>query len=364
MFKILGSLMGLRVKRLDHVYPIMATLGQPVWSQCTTFFCSQKRSRFVEGFDSLSYLVTRMATRMFVRSLRSKLLPMFTPAVTLNSHATSFGVARSLRCKLLPMFTPASTLHYLATIFGYEDGKENENIKYITVEPNCEDYMNDLLNGGLYRLWEDRLVLRLNPFPGIKHLHVAGGTSDIAFRILETIIEDRGEDDLSKETQIYVCDNNPSMLNFGKKRAQQRGLGDLESLVWIEGDAERLPFEDNSMHGYAIAFDMRNAKHTEKVLAEAYRVLKKGGGRFLCLELCQDCPRAFKQVYDFYSMSDIPALGKMVAGDRDPFEYLVDGVLRFPPKEVFESMIEDAGFQATGYEFLVGGVTIHYGMKL
>ncbi|KAK1420871.1 hypothetical protein QVD17_22796 [Tagetes erecta] len=232
-----------------------------------------------------------------------------------------------------------------------------------TLASKYEAYMNHLINGGLYKLWEDSLLSNLSPFPGMKHLDVAGGTGDIAFRVLETIIKVKGQDVFNKETQVYVCDNNPSMLNVAKKQAEQRGLGDLESLVWVEGDAEKLPFEDNSMDSYTIAFGMRNATHFEKLLAEAYRVLKKGG-KFACLELCFDDIQVFKEVYDCYSMSSIPALGKLVAGDRDPFEYLAESVLRFPPEEVFASMVKDAGFQKIGYEFLVGGVTIHYGMKV
>ncbi|CAN1168338.1 2-methoxy-6-polyprenyl-1,4-benzoquinol methylase, mitochondrial [Linum perenne] len=116
--------------------------------------------------------------------------------------------------------------------------------------------MNDLMSGGLHRLWKERLVSKLNPFPGMKHLDVAGGTGDVAFRILEA------------ETEIYVCDINANMLNVGKKRAIER---EMKSLVWVEGDAEALNFPDNSMDGYTIAFGIRNVTHIEKALAEAHR---------------------------------------------------------------------------------------------
>ncbi|KAM0014418.1 putative 2-methoxy-6-polyprenyl-1,4-benzoquinol methylase [Helianthus debilis subsp. tardiflorus] len=157
------------------------------------------------------------------------------------------------------------------------------------------------------------VVSKLNLFPGMKHLDVAGGTDcDVAFRILETINsvnrrsrEGTIEDDLQEETHIYVCDINPKMLNVGKKRAQERGLGDLGSLVWVEGDAEKLTFKDDSMDGYTIAFGIRNVTHIEKVLAEAYRVLKKRG-RFLCLELSHVDTPVCKQLYDYYTFSVIP----------------------------------------------------------
>ncbi|THG16722.1 hypothetical protein TEA_021791 [Camellia sinensis var. sinensis] len=171
------------------------------------------------------------------------------------------------------------------------------------------DIMNDLMSAGLHRLWKDRLVSKLNPFPGMKHLDVAGGT----------------------------------------------GFGNHRSLIWVEGAAEALRFEDNSMDGYTIAFGIRNVTHIEKVLAEAYRVLKSEG-RFLCLKLSHVEVPGFKQLYDYYSFSVIPALGEVVAGDRESYQYLVESIRRFPPQEKFASMIADAGFQKVEYENLVGGV--------
>lgn len=144
------------------------------------------------------------------------------------------------------------------------------------------DLMNDLMSAGLHRLWKDRLVSKLHPFAGMKHLDVAGGTGDVAFRILETInsinrrvMLESLEDDLQQETQIYICDINPNMLNVGKKRALQRGFGEDKSLIWVEGDAEALSFQDGSMDGYTIAFGIRNVTHIEKALSEAYRSVVK-----------------------------------------------------------------------------------------
>ncbi|XVF69966.1 hypothetical protein PTKIN_Ptkin11bG0123200 [Pterospermum kingtungense] len=233
------------------------------------------------------------------------------------------------------------------------------------------DLMNDFMSAGLHRLWKDRLVSELSPFPGMKHLDVAGGTGDVAFRILESIksirrrtLQDPLNDGLQEETQIFVCDINPNMLNVGKKRALERGLGEDKSLTWVQGDAEALCFEDNSMDGYTIAFGIRNVTHIEKVLAEAYRVLKRGG-RFLCLELSHAEIPVFKELYDFYSFSVIPPLGELVAGDRESYQYLVESIRRFPPQEKFASMIADAGFQKVEYENLVGGVVaIHSGIKI
>lgn len=284
-------------------------------------------------------------------------------------------VSRKLGSKFLPMLSSTSPLHSHATSFGFKHVREEEKSQLVgnvfsSVASNY-DLMNDLMSGGLHRLWKDRLVSMLNPFPGMKHLDVAGGTGDVAFRILDGISsikrranQDPINDHLQEETQIHVCDINPNMLSVGRKRAIERGLGEDKSLIWVEGDAEALSFEDNTMDGYTIAFGIRNVTHIEKVLAEAYRVLKHGG-RFLCLELSHVEVPVFKELYDYYSFSVIPAVGELVAGDRDSYQYLVESIRRFPPQEKFASMIADAGFQKVEYENLVGGVVaIHSGLKI
>ncbi|XVF69965.1 hypothetical protein PTKIN_Ptkin11bG0123200 [Pterospermum kingtungense] len=284
-------------------------------------------------------------------------------------------VTKNLRSRISPMLYSASLLHSHATSFGFKEVREEEKSQMVgkvfsNVASNY-DLMNDFMSAGLHRLWKDRLVSELSPFPGMKHLDVAGGTGDVAFRILESIksirrrtLQDPLNDGLQEETQIFVCDINPNMLNVGKKRALERGLGEDKSLTWVQGDAEALCFEDNSMDGYTIAFGIRNVTHIEKVLAEAYRVLKRGG-RFLCLELSHAEIPVFKELYDFYSFSVIPPLGELVAGDRESYQYLVESIRRFPPQEKFASMIADAGFQKVEYENLVGGVVaIHSGIKI
>ncbi|WOG83971.1 hypothetical protein DCAR_0103150 [Daucus carota subsp. sativus] len=284
-------------------------------------------------------------------------------------------VARNFRSKLLPSLTPAYMLHSHATSFGYKEIPEEEKSKMVgnvfTSVSSNYDLMNDLMSAGLHRLWKERLVSKLNPFPGMKHLDMAGGTGDVAFRILESVnsvrhkaLRDMLEDNFQEKTQIYVCDINPHMLNVGKMRAQEGGLGEDGSLVWVEGDAEALNFEDDSIDGYTIAFGIRNVTHIEKVLSEAYRVLKKGG-RFLCLELSHVENPAFKQFYDYYSFSVIPTIGELVAGDRDSYQYLVESIRKFPSQEKFASLISEAGFQMVEYENLVGGVVaIHSGLKI
>ncbi|XP_051113980.1 2-methoxy-6-polyprenyl-1,4-benzoquinol methylase, mitochondrial [Andrographis paniculata] len=287
------------------------------------------------------------------------------------------SVYRSLRRSnlLSPLRGSCSPLHSHATSFGFKEVREDEKSRMVgnvfTSVASKYDLMNDLMSGGLHRLWKDRLVSELNPFPGMKHLDVAGGTGDVAFRIMENIydVPDRAlrnvqDDSLLEETKIFVCDINPHMLKVGKKRAEERGYRKDKSLIWVEGDAEALKFDDNSMDGYTIAFGIRNVTHIEKALAEAYRVLKSGG-RFLCLELSHVDVPIFKNLYDYYSFSIIPTLGELVAGDRPSYQYLVESARRFPPQEKFSRMIADAGFQKVEYENLVGGVVaIHSGLKI
>ncbi|KAL2338173.1 hypothetical protein Fmac_012619 [Flemingia macrophylla] len=285
-------------------------------------------------------------------------------------------VTRRLGNKLFPVLSPTTRLlHSHATSFGYKRVNEEEKARMVgdvfTSVASNYDSMNDLMSVGLHRLWKDRLVSKLNPFLGMKHLDVAGGTGDVAFRILENIhrikvrgVEGAFKETLEAETRIYVCDINPNMLNVGKQRASEKGFGEDGSLVWAEGNAESLSFENDSMDGYTIAFGIRNVTHIEKVLSEAYRVLKPGG-RFLCLELSHVGIPIFKDLYDYYSFSVIPYMGELVAGDRKSYQYLVESIRRFPTQEKFASMIVDAGFQKVEFENLVGGVVaIHSGLKI
>ncbi|AQL07846.1 2-methoxy-6-polyprenyl-14-benzoquinol methylase mitochondrial [Zea mays] len=199
----------------------------------------------------------------------------------------------------------AAFLHSHATSFGYKQVREEDKSKLVgnvfSSVASSYDLMNDLMSVGLHRLWKDRLISKLNPFSGMKHLDVAGGTGDVAFRVLERVksVGHRAMQGTLTETEegthIYVCDINPNMLNVGKKRAAERGYSEEHCLSWIQGDAEALSFEDGSMDGYTIAFGIRNVTHIEKALSEAYRVLKQGG-RFLCLELSHVDVPIFKEM--------------------------------------------------------------------
>ena len=218
------------------------------------------------------------------------------------------------------------------------------------------DQMNDLMSGGLHRLWKDDFVAMLNPPRGpapFNHLDVAGGTGDIAFRILRAG---------GPNVRVTVADISPEMVGEGRKRAETDGL--LGRCNFTVGNAEALAFPDKSFDGYTIAFGIRNVTHIDRALKEAYRVLKPGG-RFLCLEFSQmDVPLADK-VYDAFSFTVIPAIGKVVTGDGAPYRYLVESIRKFPDAPTFRDMIEDAGFARASFTRLTGGVVaIHSGWKL
>ncbi|CAN0413581.1 unnamed protein product, partial [Phaeothamnion confervicola] len=174
------------------------------------------------------------------------------------------------------------------------------------------------MSGGVHRIWKNTLVDVVNPRPGEKFLDVAGGTGDIAFRLLKR----QGE-----RPDVTVCDINPAMLEVGRDRAVDRGL--LGGLTWTTGDAETLPFPDRSFDGYTIAFGLRNVTDIDKALGEAHRVLKPGG-RFFCLEFSKVTSPALGRLYDTYSERALPFFGKFVAKDADSYRYLHESIRRFP----------------------------------
>ena len=216
------------------------------------------------------------------------------------------------------------------------------------------DVMNDLMSVGLHRLWKSNLVSMLRPPKNrrFRHLDVAGGTGDVAFRVKEAG---------GPLTQVTVADINAGMLGVGRQRADKRGHADI---AFIEANAEELPFGNAEFDGYTIAFGIRNVPRIERALAEAHRVLAPGG-RFLCLEFSHVDVPGLDAVYDAYSFRVIPALGDVVAKDRDSYQYLVESIRRFPPPGAFARMIEEAGFRQVTYRRLTGGiVAIHSGWKI
>ena len=219
------------------------------------------------------------------------------------------------------------------------------------------DLMNDLMSAGMHRLWKEALVSWLAPPRSGRRpwrsIDVAGGTGDVAFRILE-----RARD----AANVTVCDINGEMLAVGRDRAQARRLG--ERVRFVQGNAEALPFEAAEFDAYTIAFGIRNVPRRELALAEAYRVLKPGG-RFLCLEFSAVDVPGLDKVYDLYSFRVIPGMARLVAGDDEPYRYLVESIRTFPNPERFAAAMRRAGFARVEYRPLSGGIaTIHAGVRL
>ena len=216
------------------------------------------------------------------------------------------------------------------------------------------DLMNDLMSGGVHRLWKQAMVDWLNPQPGQHILDVAGGTGDIAFRIMERLNKRARPNGLAPG-QVTICDINPAMLEVGCDRALAQPYDSQSHLKWICGNAERLPLPDRTLDGYTIAFGIRNVTHIDKALKEAYRVLKPGG-RFLCLEFSAVQMPGLDALYDRLSFDVIPRLGDWITGDKDSYQYLVESIRQFPDQNTFKAMIEQAGFGNVQFRNLTGGV--------
>lgn len=214
------------------------------------------------------------------------------------------------------------------------------------------DLMNDLMSGGKHRLWKNRLVRDIRPKNNQKFLDVAGGTGDITFRILKK----------APLANITVFDYSQDMLDEGRKKAIDKGI--VNSVDWVHGNAESLPFENNTFDVYTISFGLRNVTKIDDALKEAFRVLKPGG-KFFCLEFSHVKEPFLSNVYDKFSYSIIPRLGQFVAKDRDSYQYLVESIRKFPDQETLLTRILAAGFDKAAYSNLSFGIcAIHKAFKL
>jgi demethylmenaquinone methyltransferase / 2-methoxy-6-polyprenyl-1,4-benzoquinol methylase len=217
------------------------------------------------------------------------------------------------------------------------------------------DIMNDVMSAGMHRVWKDAMIAALNPRKdeGYKTLDVAGGTGDIAFRIVEAS---------GRKAHTTVLDINGSMLAVGAERAEKKKLSG--NLDFVEANAESLPFEDNSFDAYTVAFGIRNVPRIDVALSEAYRVLKPGG-RFLCLEFSEVDVAGLDKIYEAWSFNAIPRIGQMVTGDGEPYSYLVESIRKFPNQPRFAEMVKRAGFDRVSWRDYSGGIAAcHSGWKL
>jgi len=256
--------------------------------------------------------------------------------------------------------TRVSATDGMETSYGFETvgGREEKQARVNEVFHRVAeryDVMNDLMSGGMHRLWKDAMVQWLAPSrrPGWRFLDVAGGTGDVAMRIVEA---SRGA------AEGTVLDINASMLAVGAERAVKRKLD--TNLLFVEGNAEDLKLPDAAFDAYTIAFGIRNVPRIDLALDEAYRVLKPGG-RFLCLEFSEVELPVLDRIYDAWSFKAIPAIGGAVAKDRESYEYLVESIRRFPNQANFASAIRRAGFERVTHRNLTGGIAaIHSGWKI
>ena len=247
------------------------------------------------------------------------------------------------------------------TSFGFARVSENARQGLVnevfSKVANRYDLMNDLMSGGLHRLWKADLITALSPPKSgapFALIDVAGGTGDVAARFLDAA---------GTGCTATICDISKEMMDEGKARAEGRTIGP-ERLAFVQGNAEDLPFESGRFDAYTISFGIRNITHIDAALAEAYRVLKPGS-RFLCLEFSNVEMPLLDRLYDAYSFNAIPALGHLVAGDADSYRYLVESIRRFPDQERFAQMIKDTGFERVRYRNLTGGIAaIHSGWRI
>ncbi len=247
-----------------------------------------------------------------------------------------------------------------STSFGFRNVAESErqglvNRVFANVAERY-DLMNDLMSGGLHRLWKNDLIAQLNPprnEQAFRLLDVAGGTADVSLRYARAS---------GPNATAMLCDISPEMIAVGQRRVREAGLENRISFT--EGNAEALPFPDCSFDAYTIAFGIRNVTHIDVALREAFRVLKIGG-RFLCLEFSEVQVPILDRLYDFHSFEVIPRLGQAIAGEDVPYRYLVESIRKFPNQERFAAMARDAGFARVSYRNLTGGVAaIHSGWKI
>jgi demethylmenaquinone methyltransferase/2-methoxy-6-polyprenyl-1,4-benzoquinol methylase len=253
------------------------------------------------------------------------------------------------------MDRPGETTHFGYRDVPLEDKQTLVNEVFHSVASRY-DLMNDLMSAGLHRVWKDIMINTLNPPKSeapFALLDVAGGTGDIAFRAAKAA---------GAGFRATVCDINADMLQVGRDRAIKAHLD--ERVTFVEGNAEALAFPDRGFDAYTIAFGIRNVPRIDLALAEAFRVLRPGS-RFLCLEFSTVDVPGLDRLYDLFSFKVIPPLGRVVTGDAESYQYLVESIRKFPRPSVFADMIRTAGFSRVNWQSLSGGiVALHSGWRL
>lgn len=240
------------------------------------------------------------------------------------------------------------------THFGFQQVDESEKAKKVagvfTSVAKKYDVMNDLMSGGLHRLWKAFTINASQVRRGEKVLDVAGGTADLSLAFAKRV---------GKEGQVWLTDINHAMLSCGRDRLVDLGI----LLPTAQCDAEKLPFPDNHFDLVTVAFGLRNMTHKDAALAEMRRVLKPGG-RLLVLEFSKVW-QPLSPAYDFYSFKILPWLGQKVAGDADSYRYLAESIRMHPDQETLKTMMEQVGLSRVEYFNMTGGiVALHRGYKI
>ena len=215
------------------------------------------------------------------------------------------------------------------------------------------DLMNDLMSLGIHRIWKQFTIQVANVRPGQRVLDLAGGTGDLTRAFSRKVGETGG---------VVLCDINASMLDVGRRRLTDQGIAG--NVTYVQANAEELPFEDGSFDLITMAFGLRNVTDKQRALASMRRVLKPGGA-LLVLEFSHPTVPLLKPVYDLYSLSVLPRLGKLVTGDADSYQYLAESIRMHPDQESLQGMLETAGLERCEYFNLTGGiVALHRGFRL
>ncbi|VUD40764.1 Ubiquinone/menaquinone biosynthesis C-methyltransferase UbiE [Thalassocella blandensis] len=242
------------------------------------------------------------------------------------------------------------------THFGYQTVKASEKAGRVAGVFHSVaakyDMMNDLMSGGIHRIWKRFTIEVSGVRPGNKVLDIAGGTGDLSAKFARLVGQDGS---------VVLADINESMLKVGRDKLID--LGHAGNITYAQADAQYLPFPDNTFDCITIAFGLRNVTDKDLALRSMYRVLKPGG-RLLVLEFSKPQHQMLEKIYDVYSFNLLPVMGKLVANDSESYRYLAESIRMHPDQETLKSMMTDAGFSQCKFYNMTGGiVALHKGLK-